>query len=86
MRQARRDGSRGPRPVSTAVPPPLAPAVELGDLTLRGMHVTFGDMYIFDAWDMTDTPALLIGMDIIGLLDVLVIDYKRRELHLRARS
>ncbi|WP_161828571.1 retroviral-like aspartic protease family protein [Steroidobacter agaridevorans] len=64
----------------------LAPAVELGDLTLRGMHVTFGDMYIFDAWNMTDTPALLIGMDIIGLLDVLIIDYKRRELHLRARS
>lgn len=64
----------------------LTPAVELGDLTLRGMHVTFGDMYIFDAWKMTDKPALLIGMDIIGLLDVLIIDYKRRELHLRTRS
>nr|WP_298723513.1 retroviral-like aspartic protease family protein [uncultured Steroidobacter sp.] len=62
----------------------LAPAVELGDLTLRGMQVTFGDMYIFEAWKMTDTPALLIGMDIIGLLDSLIIDYKRRELHLRA--
>jgi len=62
----------------------LAPAVELGDLTLRGMQVTFGDMYIFEAWKMTDTPALLIGMDIIGLLDNLIIDYKRRELHLRA--
>lgn len=64
----------------------LAPTVELGDLTLRGMQVTFGDMYIFDAWKMTDTPALLIGMDIIGLLDTLIIDYKRRELHLRARG
>lgn len=64
----------------------LAPAVELGDLTLRGMQVTFGDMYIFDAWKMTDTPALLIGMDIIGLLDTLIIDYKRRELHIRVRG
>lgn len=64
----------------------LAPAVELGDLTLRGMQVTFGDMYIFDAWNMKDTPALLIGMDIIGLLDTLIIDYKRRELHIRARG
>ncbi|MFC4312830.1 aspartyl protease family protein [Steroidobacter flavus] len=64
----------------------LAPSVELGDLTLRGMQVTFGDMYIFDAWKMTDQPALLIGMDIIGLLDTLIIDYKRRELHLRARG
>jgi predicted aspartyl protease len=64
----------------------LAPAVELGDLTLRGMQITFGDMYIFDAWKMQDQPALLIGMDIIGLLDVLIIDYKRREIHLRARG
>jgi predicted aspartyl protease len=63
----------------------LAPAVDIGDLTIRGMQVTFGDMYIFDAWKMNDSPALLIGMDIIGLLDTLIIDYKRRELHLRPR-
>jgi hypothetical protein len=34
---------------------------------------------------MTEDPALLIGMDIIGLLDTLIIDYKRKELHLRPR-
>lgn len=63
----------------------FAPEVDIGDLTIRGMSVTFGDMYIFEAWKMNDQPALLIGMDIIGLLDTLVIDYKRRELHLRPR-
>ncbi len=63
----------------------FAPSVEIGGLTISGMRVTFGDMYIFDAWKMTDEPALLIGMDIIGLLDTLIIDYKRRELHLRPR-
>ena len=63
-----------------------APPVTIADLTLRGMRVTFGDIYIFDAWKMTKEPALLIGMDVIGLLDSLVIDYKRRELHLRPRS
>lgn len=61
------------------------PAVNIGDLTVSGMRVTFGDIYIFDAWKMTDDPALLIGMDVIGLLDTLIIDYKRRELHLRPR-
>jgi hypothetical protein len=30
-------------------------------------------------------PALLVGMDVIGSLDVLVIDYKMKELHMRAR-
>jgi predicted aspartyl protease len=63
----------------------FAPSVDIGDLTISGMRVTFGDMYIFEAWKMNDAPALLIGMDIIGLLDTLIIDYKRRELHLRPR-
>jgi predicted aspartyl protease len=62
-----------------------APAVDIGGLTVRGMRVTFGDIYIFDAWKMTEEPAILIGMDIIGLLDTLIIDYKRKELHLRPR-
>ena len=63
----------------------FAPPVDIAGLTIQGMRVTFGDLYIFDAWKMTDDPALLIGMDIIGLLDGLIIDYKRRELHLRPR-
>jgi hypothetical protein len=63
----------------------FTPAVDIGGLTIRGMRVTFGDMYIFDAWKMTEEPAILIGMDIIGLLDTLIIDYKRKELHLRPR-
>jgi predicted aspartyl protease len=62
-----------------------APAVDIGGLTVRGMRVTFGDIYIFDAWKMTEEPAILIGMDIIGLLDTLIIDYKRKELLLRPR-
>ncbi len=62
-----------------------APPVTIADITIRGMRVTFSDIYIFEAWKMTNEPALLIGMDIIGLLDSLVIDYKRKELHLRPR-
>lgn len=61
------------------------PTVSIGELTVHGMPVTFGDIYIFDAWKMTEAPAVLIGMDIIGLLDAVIIDYKRRELHMRPR-
>lgn len=35
--------------------------------------------------EVGDEPALLIGMDIIGLIDQLVIDYRRRELQIRTR-
>jgi hypothetical protein len=29
---------------------------------------------------------MLVGMDVLGLLDVLVIDYRRRELHVKLRD
>jgi hypothetical protein len=59
--------------------------ISIGDLSISGAHLTFGDMHIFEHWDLGNEPALLVGMDIIGLLDTVVIDYRRRELHIRAR-
>jgi predicted aspartyl protease len=60
--------------------------IRLGDLQVRNAHVTFADLHIFDTWEMRDVPTLMIGMDIIGLLDQLVIDYHRRELHIKPRQ
>jgi hypothetical protein len=45
--------------------------------------VTFSDLYIFKQWRLTSEPAILIGMDTLGLLDTLIIDYRRHELQLR---
>lgn len=61
------------------------PAITLGGLRIHDAHVTFGDLHIFGKWEMTDRPVLLLGMDILGLVDTLVIDYRRRELHIRPR-
>jgi predicted aspartyl protease len=60
--------------------------IRLGDLQIRDAHVTFGELHIFSLWDLTDRPALLVGMDILGLVDTLVIDYRRREVHIKPRS
>jgi predicted aspartyl protease len=62
-----------------------APPVEIGGIRVSGMQITFGDLYIFEAWKLTKEPALLIGMDVIGVLDSVVIDYRLKELHLKAR-
>jgi len=62
-----------------------APPVNIGGITISNMRVTFGDLYIFNAWKLTNEPALLIGMDVIGVFDAIVIDYKLKELHLKAR-
>jgi predicted aspartyl protease len=61
------------------------PTIALGGIEVRNMRVVFGDMFIFEQWKMTEDPAILIGMDVIGSLDTLIIDYRQRELHLRAR-
>ena len=57
--------------------------IQIGAISILDAHVTFGDMHIFDHWNLGDEPAILIGMDILGLLDTLVIDYRRREMHLK---
>jgi predicted aspartyl protease len=62
-----------------------SPPIELGSIQIRGARITYGDMRIFEHWHLINEPALLIGMDALGLLDVFIIDYRRRELQLRTR-
>lgn len=59
------------------------PAIEIGSVQILDAGVTFGDMYIFKQWNLLHEPAILIGMDALGMLDTLVIDYRRHELQMR---
>jgi len=63
----------------------LVRRIVLGGVQVERAHLTFGDMSIFSHWNLKDEPILLVGMDIIGLLETLVIDYKLRELMVRLR-
>lgn len=60
-----------------------APQIELGGLTITGVHITFGDMYLFEHYHLTQKPVLLLGMDLLGSFDVLIIDYRMHELQIR---
>lgn len=57
-----------------------APSIEVGQLTVQDVEVTFGDFHVFKVWGIDERPALLLGMDVIGVLDALVIDYRQREI------
>ena len=61
------------------------PSITAGQMIVRNAPVRFTDLHIFDHWKLTSQPALLIGMDVLGTLDTLVIDYARGELQLRTR-
>ena len=57
-----------------------------GSIEVRGLRLTFGDMFIFERWGLTREPVLLVGMDVIGSFDAMVIDYPKRQLQIRARG
>ena len=59
------------------------PSLSMGKIIVRNPPMTFADFEIFKHWKMTGEPAMLIGMDVIGLLDTLIIDYRRKELQMR---
>lgn len=62
------------------------PPIQFGSVRIQGARVTYGDMRIFEHWNLNDEPVVLIGMDAIGLLDKVVIDYRLRELQIRMRD
>ncbi|MFM1887352.1 MAG: hypothetical protein RL026_2509 [Pseudomonadota bacterium] len=64
----------------------FVPSIGIGSLRVSRARLTFGDMNIFGHWKLTHEPALLVGMDILGLLDTLIIDYRRREIMMRLRN
>jgi hypothetical protein len=50
------------------------------------VKIAYGNFHVFDLWDLESQPALLVGMDILGTVDVLVIDYLRREVQIKPRN
>jgi len=63
-----------------------APDIDFGHLTIRGVRVIFGDMYLFQHWKLTNEPTLTLGMDLLGSFDVLIIDYNRKEMQILLRG
>jgi predicted aspartyl protease len=63
----------------------IAPMIRIGDAELRSLEVTFGDLHVFRVWGLEKEPALLIGMDLLGSVERLIIDYRLREIQLKPR-
>jgi hypothetical protein len=62
------------------------PSLIMGGLRVSSNAMTFANFAIFEHWKMLDEPAMLIGMDVLGLLDTLIIDYRRKELQVKLRD
>jgi hypothetical protein len=57
-----------------------APPIRLGGVEIDDLRVVFGDFEVFHMWGVGDQPAIVLGMDILGTTQALMIDYRREEL------
>jgi hypothetical protein len=59
-----------------------APPISLGGIDIGNLHLVFGDFEVFQMWGAAEVPAVVVGMDVLGTAQALMIDYKRREFRL----
>jgi predicted aspartyl protease len=78
------DETKATQTVDSAESPPimLGTGRPNGTIKINTDRMNFADMNVFEHWHMTSEPALLVGMDTLGRLDILIIDYRRHELQM----
>ena len=62
------------------------PRMMMGELEVRNVTAYVGDFHIFQIWNLTQEPTLLLGMDVLSQARGLAIDYGRGTVHLRIRD
>ncbi|MFN4296403.1 MAG: aspartyl protease family protein [Brevundimonas sp.] len=50
-------------------------ALRLGRSQVRDLPVLFADLHAFRIWRLTETPALLMGADVLGMFRTVTMDY-----------
>ncbi|MES1195906.1 MAG: retropepsin-like aspartic protease [Steroidobacter sp.] len=63
----------------------LVPDLKIGPANITNAAILFSDFTVFKIWNLDKKPTLLMGMDVLGQLGELSINYKRQELQVRAR-
>jgi predicted aspartyl protease len=67
----------------------IAPPIVIDSLRINDVAIVFGEFHIFKVWGMQDQPAMIIGMDVLGTVASLSIDFKNQDVYVtsvRARS
>jgi predicted aspartyl protease len=57
------------------------PPFRMGGVYITNMTVVFGDFEVFEMWELTEEPAIVVGMDVLGTTQAMMIDFERQQLH-----
>ena len=58
-----------------------APTISIGPLRITDVAIVYGDFHIFKVWDLQGKPAMILGMDVLGTLASLNIDFKNENIY-----
>jgi predicted aspartyl protease len=58
-----------------------APTIVLDGLRINDAEIVYGNFHIFKVWALDQQPALIIGMDVLGTLASLSIDFKNQDIY-----
>ena len=58
-----------------------APTISIDSMRINDVQVVYGDFHIFKVWGMEDKPAILVGMDVLGTVGSLGIDFKNQDVY-----
>jgi predicted aspartyl protease len=53
------------------------PFLRLGGLRMGNVPVIYADMHVFELWGLKDTPAIVLGMDLLTQFDTVSLDFGR---------
>jgi len=59
-----------------------APTISIEGFRINDVAIVYGGFHIFKVWEMEDKPAMIIGMDVLGTVASLGIDFKNQEVYL----
>jgi predicted aspartyl protease len=59
------------------------PQLRVGGLHLPNWPVAFADLHTFELWDLTKTPAILLGVDVLSRFAYVSLDFARGEVRFR---
>ena len=62
-----------------------APPIVIDTLRINDVSIVFGSFHIFKVWGMEDEPAMIIGMDVLGTVASLCIDFKNEAVYVGSR-
>lgn len=79
------DGSREKSissPTGSSAPASVAvlPSLKFAGVSLQQVPVLAGSFHVFDFWGIGDQPAMLMGVDILGLFRSVSVDLRRAEV------